>query len=689
MVVKDYVFCEYEGLKNLASDLNIRESERLLEGYQVYIVEQWVSDRKRPYNTVTVFTGDTSHKAKAWILSVPEDTPNSYDRELERLFESLKTDLARPKNTELGTIMVTNLNTFPPALNTVLVPDGDFEGQKMYFYVNLNLRKVGCSGRGAMLLKKPTDVQQNKFIQLYQIKKSEQITFEGAVLELVTLVQTALLFFGLFPKQHLDGLLCDTTQNALATFKTKFAHILQIRDNALNPNILDPNLVAGLLSLVIIIRNKLNSLGYQVAKDPFSEPDNLITAIELFQKSAKICITRFLDTYTLNEISKISEKERFPDALKVHKVLKSKLEPGLLNQQVDVFTTDIDEFARQVHIERLEYLWRGRVKQSQQADDWFHEGKELGKSILRGVSGRTAKTGDVIRGFKDGVTGSLSNLVDKIPIERDLRRWPGMPKSPSFLPEFSSGRLLNPSSKPKHRKRVKHFQNFPSTRVPHIDDKVDADSVSVFPKSSVHTRDEVSGNVLQRRHSFSIETPSQKKTLRKVKSFADMRAKDELLHIKPVVVDIKTYELYDSLEQREVELKSLKSKLEEVAEMYKEQIKKLADAYEIKQKEYKMTEQSAYAILEKQKSVAMSVKSRVNSSKSNISYKDETLDFKLNEIEEFIVTYCLNIEILESKMPQSSRSEQWLLSFKEFIQRQWFGLVLWHNGQNEVDNGTE
>ena len=41
MVVKDYVFCEYEGLKNLASDLNIRESERLLEGYQVYIVEQW------------------------------------------------------------------------------------------------------------------------------------------------------------------------------------------------------------------------------------------------------------------------------------------------------------------------------------------------------------------------------------------------------------------------------------------------------------------------------------------------------------------------------------------------------------------------------------------------------------------------------------------------------------------------
>jgi len=62
---------------------------------------------------------------------------------------------------------------------------------------------------------------------------------------------------------------------------------------------------------------------------------------------------------------------------------------GLLNQQVDVFTTDIDEFARQVHIERLEYLWRGRVKQSQQADDWFHEGKELGKSILRGVSGRT------------------------------------------------------------------------------------------------------------------------------------------------------------------------------------------------------------------------------------------------------------------------------------------------------------
>ncbi|CAG8504283.1 7535_t:CDS:10 [Paraglomus occultum] len=681
MVVKDYVFCEYEGLQNLAHDLNIRESERLLEGYQVYIVEQWISDRKRPYNTVTVFTGDTSHKAKAWILSVPEDTSNSYDKELERLFESLKNDMARPKNTELGTIMVTNLNTFPPMLNTVLVPDGDFEGQKMYFYINLNLRKVGCSGRSALSLKKPTDVQQEQFIHLYQIKKSEQITFEAAVLELVKLVQTALLFFGLFPKQHIDGLLCDNTQNALATFKTKFAHILQIRDNALNPNILDPNLVAGLLSLVIIIRNRLNSLGYQVAKDPFSEPDNLITAIELFQKSAKICITRFLDTHTLNEISKISEKERFPDALKVHKVLKSKLEPGLLNQQADVFTTDIDEFAKQVHIERLKYLWRGKVKQSQQADDWFHEGKELGKSILRGVSGRTAKTGDVIRGFKDGVTGSLSNLVDKIPKEKDLRRWPGMP---SFRPEFGSGRLLSPSSKLKHHNSGKHFS---STHAPHIDDKVD-DSVSAFPKSSVHTCDEVSDNVLQRRHSFNIEIPSQRTTLRKVKSFTDMGAKDELLHIKPVVVDVKTYELYDNLKRKEIELKNLKIKLEEVAEMYKDQINKLANAYEIKQKEYKIVEQSAVAILEKQKSVAMSVKSNVEASKSKINYTTETIGFKLNEFDEFVVRYCLDIEILESKMPQSSRSEQWLLSFKEFIQRQWFGLLLWHNGQNEVDNGT-
>ena len=78
-----------------------------------------------------------------------------------------------------------------------------------------------------------SDVQQNKFIQLYQIKKSEQITFEAAVLELVELVQTGLLFFGLFPKQHIDGLLCDTTQNALATFKTKFAHILQVREYVL------------------------------------------------------------------------------------------------------------------------------------------------------------------------------------------------------------------------------------------------------------------------------------------------------------------------------------------------------------------------------------------------------------------------------------------------------------------------
>ena len=65
---------------------------------------------------------------------------------------------------------------------------------------------------------------------------------------------------------------------------------------------------------------------------------------------------------------------------------------GSSNTTTDIETCNLEEFGKNVHIERLKYLWRGKGAPEQTY--WsFHGsrdfGIELGKSFLRGVSGRT------------------------------------------------------------------------------------------------------------------------------------------------------------------------------------------------------------------------------------------------------------------------------------------------------------
>lgn len=87
----DQVFCERGKILELARNagLHIVLSEAMLEGYQIYLVEQWcvcvgpgggktfleiylhfvivyrVCNRNRPYKTIKVFTGDPSHQVGA------------------------------------------------------------------------------------------------------------------------------------------------------------------------------------------------------------------------------------------------------------------------------------------------------------------------------------------------------------------------------------------------------------------------------------------------------------------------------------------------------------------------------------------------------------------------------------------------------------------------------------------------
>lgn len=52
--------------------------------------------------------------------------------------------------------MVTNLSSVSSQLNVILIPDGDYEAHVNNFWINLNLRRMACSGRSALSLQPPT-----------------------------------------------------------------------------------------------------------------------------------------------------------------------------------------------------------------------------------------------------------------------------------------------------------------------------------------------------------------------------------------------------------------------------------------------------------------------------------------------------------------------------------------------------
>lgn len=131
-------------------DLNFDVSDdiKTVEGYQLYAVQKWVVDRTRPVNTLVVHTGDPSHKVTVIALR-PRDT-SDWDQAISHL----RSD-GRPKETGQGVLMVTSLAHFRSDYTIVHIPHGNFLATKDQLYANINLLRMGCSGRSALTLEEP------------------------------------------------------------------------------------------------------------------------------------------------------------------------------------------------------------------------------------------------------------------------------------------------------------------------------------------------------------------------------------------------------------------------------------------------------------------------------------------------------------------------------------------------------
>lgn len=377
----------------------VLERQRRLQGYELYVVEQWACSRVHPTFVVTAYTGLEQHSILVSVLSVPTNE-DLWSPRLRVYFKAITQFHARKKETPLGTLMVTNLSGFPSALNVIAVPDGDVKKHRTDFIVNENLKRMGCSGRAGLNLSPPIGATQAKFIRLYKI--SDRIPFHGAVVELVKLCQGALLLFGKLAPEYADGLLCDLTERAIidwwSDIGTGFFNIDP------SDGILGPTTVAALLGILLGARNRLNACGAPVGKDAF---DVLSTkrGIASFQKSQKLERSRRLDRHTLERLHKVSAKAASGQGWTVPRAVKSTVAElsgrgedlvagitGTLEKFgiADVETLNIETFVQLANGERCKWLWYGKPRKNQGAIEVLENGVEDKLAFVNSVSGDLA-----------------------------------------------------------------------------------------------------------------------------------------------------------------------------------------------------------------------------------------------------------------------------------------------------------
>ena len=377
---RHFVFADPVAFRYLEEDpaTVVVERRGRLRGYELYLVEQWALSRVHPTFVITTYTGDPDHSVLVGVLGVPIDE-DEWSPRLRVYFKAIAQYRARPKETPLGVLMVTNLSNFPSTLTVIPVPDGDVRKHREDFIVNGNLKRLGCSGRsGLSISSPPAGATQAKFHQLY--KTSDRISFYGAVLELVKLCQVALMVFGMLDAEYADGMLCDVTERAINDWWAEIGS--EYYNVEPTDGLMGPTTVSALLGLLMGARNRLNYCGAPVAKDAF-DIACLKRGIAYFQKSQKMDRTRRLDRHSLNRLHQVTARAAAGEGWGIPKAVKStvtelsgkggEIVMGIVGRDKagigDIETLDIDRFVSLVHGERSKWLWYGKPRRTTTSDN--------------------------------------------------------------------------------------------------------------------------------------------------------------------------------------------------------------------------------------------------------------------------------------------------------------------------------
>lgn len=310
-------------------------------------------------------------------MKVPIDE-SGWSQRLRVYFKALNHYHARRKETPLGILMITNLSGFPSSLTVIPVPDGDLRKHRLDFFVNENLKRMGCSGRVGLTLAQPSNATIAKFHQLY--RTSDKVSIYTAVIELVKLCQSALNLFDKLDVEYVDGLLCDITEKAINDWWLDIgAEFYNIEPH---DGILGPTTVSALLGLLMGARNRLSAVNAPVPKDPF-EAEGMKRGISHFQKNHRLERTRRLDRHTLDKLHKNSAKAANAEGWSVPRAVKSTVaelsgKGGEMLAEVvgrrdkagiaDIETSYIDRFEQLIYGQRCKWLWYGKPLKNQSVD---------------------------------------------------------------------------------------------------------------------------------------------------------------------------------------------------------------------------------------------------------------------------------------------------------------------------------
>jgi hypothetical protein len=362
------------------------ERWRRLQGYEMYVVEQWCCSRTHPTFIICTYTGDPTHSIVVNVLSVPSDE-TTWSPRLQIYFQAVSQHHAKEKDTPLGQLMVTNLSGFPSALTVIPVPDGDVRKHREDFIVNEDLKRMGCSGRGAINLQQPQPSTIAKFHHLY--RTSEAVPLYQSVIELVRTCQIALVMYDKIQATYADGLLCDVTEKAVTEWWTDIGtYFYNVEPN---DGILGPTTVAALLGLLIGAHNRLKAFGAPVGKDVL-DTESMKRAIGHFQKGQKMERTRRLDRETLDRLHRATAKNAAGEGWSVPKSVKSTVAElsGKGGEMVlgivggrdkagisEAETMDIERFAQLVSGPKMKWLWQGKPIKSGDPFAWPTEDADL------------------------------------------------------------------------------------------------------------------------------------------------------------------------------------------------------------------------------------------------------------------------------------------------------------------------
>ncbi|CEP62782.1 Stb2p LALA0_S06e03730g [Lachancea lanzarotensis] len=355
-------------------------SEVTLFGFEIYIVEQWALERRHS-TIITSYTGNSQDIVRAVKFALPElqdNWPILFREYYEELIQ-----YSAPKWTEDGTLFVSTSSQIPSALNLLHVECGDLRKIWDVFKVNIDLKRLHCGGRSALLLCEPSGASCEKFTQLYKVaapaassQEQEYSYSTHAVLELVTLVQISLTYFSLLDPKYKDGILCTFTENAIKEWWSMYGTLYLGCDRPRHEGPLGPTTVAGLISLVLTIFFKLTVLNCMPTKEPYDE-SSFRSGVYLFQKKfglfkANIKTLSALDPILVSKLFEVRPKASNTDIFKIKKAVKSTVQDiagkgNPMQLSNDILTTDLDFLTRNVQGNMLHLLWHGKgAKQSSQ-----------------------------------------------------------------------------------------------------------------------------------------------------------------------------------------------------------------------------------------------------------------------------------------------------------------------------------